>query len=414
MNRKPLFTSFLLLAISQFLIGSSFGRAVETASESFRVSDQIPYGNLANPQLMEGTNTLDLGFMAHPHGGIEALWFCFRLEKTKDTPIEKVRIRLENLDTVLGGGNPEKMCPVYRVEGGEWKRMSPGKTLKQADGRRYAYWEIDPPETHLDVAACYPYGVPDVQRLVEESEGFYHLDEIGVSQQGRPIVRLSNDPGEPDGKRPGLYLMSRQHSGETPGSWVLDGMLRFFATRGDAAPLIWCTPLANIDGVENGDYGKDPFPHDLNRAWGQPPMRHEVIVLQDDARLWRKRCDPKLFLDLHAPGYSEDTGFYAFGYREDKLTPEQIPIQQSYNEVFEKALKHRNTESFLRYADYPKRWDPKDGSPIFSADYFLRKIGVMALSVECTYAFGGEKLYAIEDYREVGAEMGQAILEVLP
>ena len=386
--------------------------AVEATSSSFHATDQIEFGNMANPHLTEGTDTLEVGFMAHPHSGIEALWFCFRIQKIRETPVEKIRLVLKNLDTVLGGARPDRMCPVQRISGGAWERLPPGKEWIQPDGRRYAIWDLAAPDDFVDIAACYPYGMAEVKQLVADCEGYYRLDEIGISQEGRPIVRLSNHPGEPEGKRPGVYLISRQHSGETPGSWVLDGILRHFAQKGEEAPLIWCVPLANIDGVENGDYGKDPFPHDLNRAWGRPPMRHEVIVMQKDAKLWKNRCDPRIFLDLHAPGYSEDAGFYAFGSPKEKLTPEQIDLQKRYSDAFEETLKTKITDPFLRLAEYPRRWDPKDGSPVFAADYFLREIGGMALSVECTYAFGGETLYSVQEYREVGAKMAQVILDL--
>ena len=41
-----------------------------------------------------------------------------------------------------------------------------------------------------------------------------------------------------------------------------------------------------LDDVLSGAYGKDPFPHDLNRAWGDPPMRHETLVMRHDIRRW--------------------------------------------------------------------------------------------------------------------------------
>ena len=116
--------------------------------------------------------------------------------------------------------------------------------------------------------------------MIQETGSFWRVDTIGVSQGGRPLLRLSNDYGRPKGERPGVFLMARQHSGEVSGAWVLDGVLRRFAELGEAAPLVWAIPLANIDSVEQGDYGKDNFPYDMNRAWGKLPMRHETLVLQ--------------------------------------------------------------------------------------------------------------------------------------
>jgi hypothetical protein len=71
-------------------------------------------------------------------------------------------------------------------------------------------------------------------------------------------------------------MIARQHAGETPGAWILDGMLEHFSRNPNNRLLIWSIPFADIDGVEGGYYGKDRFPYDLNRAWGHPPIGAEL------------------------------------------------------------------------------------------------------------------------------------------
>jgi hypothetical protein len=390
----------------------SYG-AEEASSECFLVTDRVDYGNVGGLQVEETTDTLKVGFMPHPHGGIESLWFCFRVERTEPSPISELEIRLANTDTTLGGGNPERMCPVFREAGGDWERLDPGRLIEHPDARMDAVWKLPAPDKEVDIAACYPYGLPEVEELVEDSGGFYRLDRIGLSQEGRPLMRLSNDPGSEGGDRLGIYITARQHAGETPGSWVLDGLLRFFASRKDDAPLIWCVPLANIDSIEQGDYGKDPFPHDLNRAWGSPPMRHETLVFQRDARKWSKRCKPILFLDLHAPGYSETAGFYAFGFETKEPGDRESEDQERWCSAFEEALGDQVTDPFLRVARYTSRWAGTEENPVAAAGFFRKEIGVTSLSIECTYCFAGEKRYAREDYREAGEQLGRVILDLL-
>ena len=138
---------------------------------------------------------------------------------------------------------------------GDWQRLEAGIVGQLPDGRTCVTWVVGAPPgppypSYLDVAYCYPYGLPEVEALMRETEGYWQADIIGVSQGGRPLVRLSNAYGQAGGQRPGLYLIARQHSGETPGSWVLDGFLRHLVLLGEAAPLVWSVPLTNIDGVE--------------------------------------------------------------------------------------------------------------------------------------------------------------------
>lgn len=132
-----------------------------------------------------------------------------------------------------------------------------------------------------------------------------------MSQNGNPLIRISNNYGKINGKKLGFYFIARQHSGETPGSWVLDGLLKYLAKMNCRDILVWEIPLSNIDGVLQGDYGNDNFPYDLNRAWRDPPMRHETLVFQRDINnRWKSRCKPTLILDFHAPGGTETDGAY--------------------------------------------------------------------------------------------------------
>jgi two-component system NtrC family sensor kinase len=64
---------------------------------------------------------------------------------------------------------------------------------------------------------------------VNKSKGHWHCDTIGLSQDGRDIVRLANTYGKVGENKSGLYFLARQHCGETPGSWVLDGALEQFS-----------------------------------------------------------------------------------------------------------------------------------------------------------------------------------------
>jgi hypothetical protein len=271
---------------------------------AFKIDTDIPYGNVCDVSVTEREGMTEVSFAADPHGGPECLWFCFRLIQVAPTTgfNRKIRLVLKHSFNMLGGGNSLNMRPVIRRVETDWERLDAPLVEKLPDGRNLVAWVIDAPEPFVDVAYCYPYGRSDVDTLLSETDGYWRADTIGVSQEGRPLIRLSNSYGEVDSNRPGLYLLARQHSGETSGSWVLDGFLRHTASLGDSAPLIWSVPLANIDGVERGDYGKDNFPYDLNRAWGTPPMRHEVLVFQRDMQRWKERCRPVLGIDFHAPG----------------------------------------------------------------------------------------------------------------
>jgi hypothetical protein len=375
-----------------------------------QVNTNIPYGNACDVSVDEAVDLFEVHFAPDPHGGPECLWFCLRLES--DGAIggnaDKVRLVLKHAYNMLGGHRAQDMRPVVRYAQGDWERLGAPQVVELPDGRNQVMWTIQAPRSWVDVAYCYPYGSPDIDALVRETRGYWQADVIGVSQMARPLVRLSNGYGELDGNRPGLYLAARQHSGETPGSWVLDGFLRRIAARGDEAPLVWAAPLTNIDGVVGGDYGKDSFPYDLNRAWGSPPMRHEVLAFQRDIRRWQARCRPVLAIDFHAPGACETGGIYCY-----VPSPSERPDLHQEVLGWTAALKSAlgpvyAAETFERVADYRSRWE----TPNF-ARYFWAQGETDSFAIETPYAMVGDLVLTRRHYREAGVRIADGVLSRL-
>jgi hypothetical protein len=164
-----------------------------------------------------------------------------------------------------------------------------------------------------------------------------------------------------------------------------------------------------VDGVEGGDYGKDNFPYDLNRAWGRPPMRHETLVLQRDIHRWQARCRPVLAIDFHAPGACETGGIYCY-----------VPGQAQYPDLHQSVLAWTSAikaalvpyryaaETFERVADYPSRWE----TPNFSR-HFWSQYGICSFGLETPYALVGDLVLTRERYREAGARIAQGVVSRL-
>ena len=371
----------------------------------YAVATDIHHANVCDVEIRNTQPLPTVAFAADPCGGPEALWFCFRLLRRGQTA-SHVELVLKHVENMLGlslAAAPA-MRLVVRYEGGAWQRTEVGAARMLHDGRGTIAWMIDAPPTYVDVAFCYPYGGDELIHLVEEAtSGYWRPDVIGVSQGGRGIVRLSNDGGCEDGTRPGVYIIARQHSGETPGSWVLDGLLRRIAAMGTSAPLVWAVPFANADGVTLGHYGKDNFPYDLNRAWSPyTPMRHETLVLQRDLWRWRKRCRPVLALDLHAPGGAETDGVYAF-----LKTAPKAEIDAGVREWAARlasGLGACASADFAKVATYASRWE----TPTFT-EFCCTHMEVCAMSLETSYQAAGGTVLTLERYQEIGARIADAI-----
>ncbi len=376
---------------------------------SLQVRAKIPFGNARVLNVRTVEDTAEVRFTPDPHGGAEALWFRFRLVETRpDQPHPaSARLILSHFQNILGGRDPAACRPVYKPEGKEWEHLRPGKLQLAPDGQHEAVWEMDYPAPRTEVAFCFPYGPLELKQFIKRAKAYWRADAIGLTRQGRRLERLSNDYGAPGGDRPGLYFLARQHAGETPGSWALEGVLHEFA-RARPPFVIWSVPLADTDGIMRGDYGKDQYPLDINRAWGNPPMRHETLVLQSDIGRWKERCQPVLAIDFHAPGACETDGLYVY-----------LPHPEKHPEMREKTVKWANViendlgkdyaaENFKREADYPSRWDSPN-----AVSYFCGHLGICALTVEVPYALAGNTLLTRKHYREAGKRIAAALLHTI-
>ncbi len=342
-------------------------------------------------------------FSPEPRGGADALWFCFRLAETEaDKPHPpRLEIVMRYAETLQGGCDPVALRPVYRPEGQPWCRCSGSTAEYREDGQLLVSWRIPYPANETIVALCYPYGRDDLVGTLKKCRGGWKEDVIGVSQAGRPLLRLANDYGNKNSPPKGVYLVARQHSGETPGSWVLDGMLDRFARMKKNPFAIWVIPFADTDGIAAGDHGKGGFPVDLNQAWGDVPGRHETRVIQSDLARWSKRTRPFCVLDLHALG-AEDM-FTAISVDDDGN--EQKGMRAWSNFLADALSAEYAAEEFARI-----RTLPASGRASDLCRYVHDKFDCAALSVEVPYTLCGTTLMTRKQYREVGHRLADALV----
>ena len=381
-------------------------RPAAPPASAYAVDEDAPSTNAELVEVTPGPDFDEIAFTPGTHGGPEVLWFNLRIVRDSRLKAKPIRLVLKHFNNLLGHGTPANCQPVMSVDDKPFARLPPGSEEVTDDGQVQAVWRLPAPARSLQVATCFPYAWEEMEALLDDHEDTLRADTIGVSQEDLPIVRLSNRVGtRGDTTSPGIYLIARQHSGETPGSWVLEGFLRAIAEAGDGAPLVWAVPLSNVDGVVMGDYGKDNFPYDLNRAWGHPPMRHEALVIQRDMRRWLERCTPALAIDFHAPGLGETDGCYFFLISPER-SAEMHQRLHDWTDAFQDALgTDLAATNFARVASYASRWE----TPSFAQATCLQ-FGFPALSLETPYCRIGDRVLTIDDYQEIGARLASVVL----
>jgi hypothetical protein len=347
-------------------------------------------------------------FMSEPRASPEPLWFHVSAEGAGG---ELVRFEWMNADGCLGLGGRRELAgvrPVVRVDRGDWARADSVTVRARPGGGHSLSFATPGPCGRADAAFCYPYGPADLEQTLSQLGGAWAVDKIGLTGSGRPIPRLRT---RGDGRKPGVYLVARQHAGETPGSWVLDGILRVVAgarQRDILRKVAWrAVPFVDLDGVVEGDYGKDAMPYDFNRAWLAAPMRPEVLCVQADVRSPARRAAMRLLLDLHAPGGGEHA-FYIHVAR-DERSPEERTAGLSFGRCLARHFAELPAESLVRVPRYASRWPDAGTASSWAWDHMD---GLLGVGVETSYQCVEEGAWLTPDgYREIGARLARAAAE---
>ena len=372
---------------------------------TLKVSSRFPGGNAVDIHIGQHDGIPEVRFASDPCGGVEALWFYLKIEETQPDPAKHTKIRLvwnfiENMNGVV---DAPTCVPVSMGPGPTWSRLKQGDETRTPDGRRQLSWVIPHPAPWMEIAFCFPYGPSELSATLERAKDYWQSAPIGVSQNGQPITRVSNSVGTPGGSQPGIYIVARQHAGETPGSWVLDGLLRYWSQARKGGYVIWAVPIVDVDGVSWGHYGRDGFPYDLDRAWGSPPARHETALIQNDLIRWKARCRPVLALDLHAPGACERDGVYAYASAETSAAT--APDETKWCNVIKTELQAEYAAPEFRRVDQrPHRLTTPSFTTHLRAD-----LNIPALSIQIPYSHSGGTLLTQKHYREIGQRIGQAL-----
>lgn len=312
-------------------------------------------------------------FSAPRHDASVSMWWHFGLELDACETVECV---WENTDEVLGGGGLAAAVPVYH-DGLRWRRV-PSRFCAYDPDRNEFRFRVPCRKTHNQIAYCFPYGWEQVNAFVDElaDAGLVSVRRIGESRGGRAFRLLEFGHGPAH-----VWVTARHHAGETPGSFVLEGLVRgaLKAPGLLEAFSFHVAPVMDVDGVAEGRYGKNSAPHDHNRDYVARPVYPETAALME-ATSWATRAD--LFIDLHAPC----PGDHSF----------PVPVAESFASTdywtrmwqfaqYLEALAPAGCPAQI--AEWPRdsmNWCDEETAQNSTA-YFYLNHGTLAMTIETTY-----------------------------
>ncbi len=223
-------------------------------------------------------------------------WFHFRL---LDAAGQRIRMVFENAAAAAyPDGWPGYRCVAsydrrnwFRVPG---TRYEDGQLVVEHTPDRnsiyYAYFEPYSYERHLDLLG-----------RVEMSP-FAQVDSLGATVEGRDLDRVVVGRAAP-ARRP-VWIIARQHPGETMAEWFVEGLLERLLDAADPVArrvreraVLHIVPNMNPDGAVRGNLRTNAAGRNLNREWREPDPVHSPEVFLVREEMEKTGC--ALFLDIH-------------------------------------------------------------------------------------------------------------------
>jgi murein tripeptide amidase MpaA len=343
-----------------------------------------------------------------------AQWFYFRVTGVRGEPCV---LTFENASACAfpeGWRDYQAVASYDRVN---WFRVPTsydGKALTiehtpDFDSIYYAYFEPYSEERHSEFLGA-------LQQLPHAT-----LSELGQSVEGRPMSLLSlGMPGDttPEGKpKKTVWIIARQHPGESMAEWFVEGLVKRLAGWGDWSGdpvarklldrvIFHIVPNMNPDGSVHGNLRTNAVGANLNREWMEPDAQRspEVLVVRDAI----ETTGVDLFFDIHG----DETLPYVFVAGSEMLpgfTEQQRVEQKAFIDAFKVASPDFQDQHGYEASRY------REDALKLASKYIGHRHGCLSLTLEMPFkdnanlpdervGWNGERSAAL------GAAMLQAIL----
>ncbi|MDB5786222.1 M14-type cytosolic carboxypeptidase [Caballeronia mineralivorans] len=346
-----------------------------------------------------------------------AQWFYFRVSGVRDEPLTMTFENAADCAFADGWRDYRAVASYDRIN---WFRVPTrydGRVLSiehtpDFDAVYYAYFEPYSEERHAGFLGA-------VQQMPHAT-----LTEIGRTVQGRPMslvtLGLSDEAEQPAKPKKNVWIIARQHPGETMAEWFVEGLIKRLAGWGDwagdpVARLIFdhavfhIVPNMNPDGSALGNLRTNAAGANLNREWMEPDAARSPEVLAVRNAIHALGCD--LFFDIHG----DEALPYVFVAGSEMLpgfTEKQAQEQKAFIECFKQA-----SPDFQDVYGYEASKYQTDALKLASK-YVGNEFGCLSLTLEMPFkdnanlpdervGWNGERSAAL------GASMLQAILRHL-
>ncbi|MGF1699540.1 M14-type cytosolic carboxypeptidase [Photobacterium makurazakiensis] len=224
-----------------------------------------------------------------------AQWFHFRLESQ---PQVQHKIQINDLAKSAYPEGWQGYDVVASYDREEWFRIP-----AEFDGDTLTF-NVIPEYGSMYFAYFAPYTYDRHQDLLHQAQMHFNcqLETLGQTLDGNDMSLLTI--GEPAEGKKNIWIIGRQHPGETMAEWFIEGLLQRLLDETDTVgralldkAVFNIVPNMNPDGSIRGHLRTNAIGVNLNREWQTPSMEKSPEVFLVRERMLATGVD--MFLDIH-------------------------------------------------------------------------------------------------------------------
>ncbi len=296
---------------------------------TLHISTQFDSGAI---EVLRLGNPLDIQLNIRRDNASEfAQWFHFSLQGAAHTP---VCLQFMNAGACAYPQGWQGYRMVASIDRQHWFRLDTEfdgtvmtvRTTPTTDSLYFAYFEPYGWDRHLDLIAS------------ASASSFVTQERLGSTLDGRDLslLRVTNGQSEtPMGQKKKVWLIARQHPGESMAEWFAEGFLkRLLETHDPVARLLrnqcvfYVVPNMNPDGAVRGNLRTNAGGANLNREWAAPSLATSPEVY------WVRQKMQQVGVDLNLDAHGDEALPYNFC-----VGTEGTPGYSPRIEALEKAFK---------------------------------------------------------------------------
>ncbi|MCF8210040.1 MAG: hypothetical protein K9K38_11655 [Rhodoferax sp.] len=341
-----------------------------------------------------------------------AQWFHFSLQGAQDVPVVLKFMNAAACAYPKGWENYRVVASHdrqhwFRIDTTFDGRVMAARTTPRTQCMYFAYFEPYSYEQHLDLLA-----------MAAGSE-YVVQQRLGETLQGRDMALLritSPQSVVPEEQRKKVWLIARQHPGESMAEWFAEGFLERLLDPDDSVSrilrercVLYVVPNMNPDGAVLGNLRTNAAGANLNREWLEPTRERSPEVFWVRQKMLETGVD--VCLDAHG-----DEGLpYNF-----VAGSEGNPGYNAHIAAQESAFKTTwiaNCPDFQDQFNYGLR-EPGQANPTLATNWVAQQFNCLALTIEMPFKDNAMLPDAVtawsgERSKKLGASVLQPLLALL-